>query len=60
MLYNKNKNKTKKCVGADHNQHSPRFVSDVWSERLANGNDAFAVAIRQHLNYTRKEVVSLC
>lgn len=47
-------------MGADHNQHSPRFVSDVWSERLANGNDAFAVAIRQHLNYTRKEVVSLC
>lgn len=54
------KNKTKKCVGANHNQHSPRLVSDIWSERLAKGNDAFAVAVRQHLNYTRKEVVALC
>ena len=54
-----NKFKTKKCAGADHDQYGPRLVGLIWSERLTNGNDAFALACRQHLINLRKEVAAL-
>lgn len=57
MIYNKFK--TKKCVGADHDQYGPRLVGQIWSERLANGIDAFALACRRHLINSRKEVAAL-
>lgn len=50
-------NNLKTRVGSDA-QHGPRLVGQLLSERLANGNDALALAYRQHLN-SRKEVAAL-
>ena len=41
-------------VGSEQ-QYGPRIVGQVLSERLLSGDDAFAVAWREHLS-TRKEV----
>ena len=49
-----------KVAGSKEQTSEPRLVGQIWSERLANGNDDFVVAFRQHLNNSRKEVVSLC
>ena len=54
--YMTNKNKKRKREASD--QHEPRLVSEIWTERLANGNDDFIVAYRQHFN-TRKEVIAV-
>jgi len=51
-----NKNKKRKREASA--QHEPRLVSEIWSERLANGNDDFIFAYRQHLN-SRKGVIAL-
>lgn len=53
-MTNKNKKRNREASA----QHEPRLVSEILSERLANGNDAFAVACRQHL-ISRKEVIAL-
>lgn len=46
-------------AGSRKQTNDPRLISDIWSERLANGNDAFALACRQHLINVRKEVAAL-
>lgn len=48
-----------KVAGSKKQTSEPRLVGQVLSERLANGNDSFAVAYRQHLNNSRKEVAAL-
>ena len=49
-----------KVAGFKKQASEPRLIGQVLSERLANGNDDFIVAYREHLNISRKEVVSLC
>lgn len=44
-----------KVAGSGKQANEPRLISDIWSERLANGNDAFALACRHHLINLRKE-----
>jgi hypothetical protein len=51
---------SKRTTGSEKQANEPRRISDIWSERLASGNDDFIVACRQHLNSSRKEVVALC
>ncbi len=52
-----NENKKRNREGSA--KHEPRLIGQIWSNRLANGNDDFTVAYRQHLINSRKEVVAL-
>jgi hypothetical protein len=49
---------SKKTAGPK-DSNEPRLVGQIWSERLATGNDDFIVAYRQHLNNSRREVAAL-
>lgn len=50
--------KSRETAGS-RNSNEPRRIGQIWSERLANGNDTFALACRQHLINLRKEVAAL-
>lgn len=52
------KNIKRTRVGSEQ-QYGPRLAGEILHDRLAKGNDNFAVAYRQHLVNSRKEVAAL-
>ena len=50
---------SKRTTGSEKQANEPRRISDIWSERLASGNDDFIVAISLNSQFAQFSILSL-